>query len=265
MQPQAISVSIIIITWKMKALLERLLESIGAHTRGVSCEIIVIDNHSEDGTVETVRRRFPDVILISNEDNRGVAAARNQGLRIARGTYFLILDADMILIENSVLSLFEFMESALDVGVVGSKLISPEGNLQYNCKRYPTLGAFLLRRLGTYEQVHKSRTLQRHLMTDWDHASVREVDYLIGACQMIRRKALGEIGLLDEKIFYGPEDIDFCIRMHRGGWKVVYNPATKIIHYEQRMTKSRLLSPLSWKHLKGILYLYWKYRFRVAH
>lgn len=265
MQPQDISVSIIIISWKMRALLERLLESIVVNTGDVSYEIVVVDNHSEDGTVETVKSRFPQVILIKNEKNRGVAAARNQGFDIARGKYFLTLDADMMLIENSVKTLFEFMESEPEVGVAGSMLISTEGDLQYNCKRYPTLGAFLLRRLDSYERVHKSRTLRRHLMTDWDHASVREVDYLIGACQMIRREALEKVGLLDEKIFYGPEDIDFCIRMHKAGWKVMYNPSTKIIHYEQRMTKSQLLSPVSWKHLMGILYLYWKYKFRIAH
>lgn len=265
MDIQPIAVSIIIITWKMSALLQRLLESIVVHTHGVSYEIVVVDNHSEDGTAEMVERCFPSVRLVRNDVNRGVAAARNQGFKAARGNYFLILDADMMLVENSVRILYEFVESHREVGVAGSMLVSPEGALQYNCKRYPTLGALLLRRLDAYELVHKSRTLQHHMMTDWDHANIREVDYLIGACQMIRREALEKVGLLDERIFYGPEDIDFCIRMHRAGWKVMYDPSTRIIHYEQRMTKRKLFSPVSWKHLMGILYLYWKYRFRLVH
>ena len=95
-------------------------------------------------------------------------------------------------------------------------------------------------------------------MADWDHSSVREVDYVIGACQGIRRAAVTEVGLLDERIFYGPEDVDLCLRMHEAGWSVVYNPAAVVVHHERRLTRS-LFSALAWRHLWGVGYYFWKH------
>jgi len=258
-----IDVSIVIISWKMRSLLERMLDSLFLVTSDLNFEVILIDNNSEDGTIEMVSGRFPAIKLIKNSENRGVAPARNQGLEIAKGKYVLILDADMELVENSIKQLHEFMEKKPDCGLVGCKLVDTDGKLQFSCKRFPNLAALLYRRLEIFSFFKNSKTLKHHTMQEWDHSSIREVDYLIGACQFIRKEALDEVGLYDDKIFYGPEDIDFCLRMWKAGWKVMYYPFTQIIHHEQRITKQNYFSVLSLRHLKGIFYIFKKYNWKL--
>lgn len=258
-----VEISIVIISWKMKDLLERCLKTIYSFTTDVAFEIIVVDNNSLDGTSEMIENNFPDIKLIKNSENKGVAPARNQGIKETKGKYILILDADMELVENSIKQLYNFMESNPVAGMVGCKLVDKDFNLQFSCKRFPTMLAFLFRRLEWIDSVKNSQTLKHHTMQDWDHNEIREVDYLIGACQFFRREVINKIGMYDDKIFYGPEDIDFCLRIWKAGWKVYYYPFTKIIHHEQRITKKNLFSKISLKHFAGIIYLYRKYNCRL--
>lgn len=255
--------SIIIISWKMKNFLRICLESIFKFTEGLSFEIILVDNFSEDGTIEMIEKNFPQVHLIKNSQNKGVAPARNQGLKVAIGKYILILDADVELIENSILSLYQFIEDHPNCGMVGAKLVDAEKKLQYSCKRFPSLISLIYRRLENFTFVKKSKSLNYHLMKDWDHNSIREVDYLIGACQFFRKEIVEKVGLYDDKIFYGPEDIDYCIRIRKEGWEVYYYPYTQIIHHEQRITKKNLFSKITFRHFIGIIYIYAKYNGRI--
>lgn len=264
MNNKKIDISIVIISWKMKELLKSCLQSIYKFTTDVNCEIIVIDNDSQDGTSEMIQSEFPEIILIKNKENRGVAPARNQGMAISNGKYVLILDADVELIENSIFKLFEFMESNADCGLVGSKLVSTDRQLQFSCKRFPNLLSFIFRRLEHFDVIKNSKTLRYHTMQDWEHKEIKEVDYLIGACQFIRSDVIKKIGMYDDKIFYGPEDIDFCLRIWKAGWKVMYNPFTQIVHHEQRITKKNFFSSISLKHFIGILYIYRKYNFKIS-
>ncbi len=264
MNHKNIDISIVIISWKMKDLLQSCLQSIYKFTSGVKFEIIVIDNNSLDGTSEMIQSEFSDVILIKNSENRGVAPARNQGMAIAKGKYVLILDADVELIENTILKLYEYMESDPECGVVGSKLVSTDRELQFSCKRFPNLLSFIFRRLEHFDLIKNSKTLRYHTMKDWDHKEIKEVDYLIGACQFIRADVIKKIGMYDDKIFYGPEDIDFCLRIWKSGWKVMYYPHTQIVHHEQRITKKNIFSSISLKHFIGILYIYRKYKFKIS-
>jgi GT2 family glycosyltransferase len=248
----------------MKDYLDVLLTSIKKYSSGFTYEIILIDNNSMDGTVELINIKYPEVVLVKNSENKGVAPARNQGLKIAKGKYCLILDVDMELTENSIKSLFDYMQENDSCGLVGAKLTEPDGSLQYSCKKYPTLLSFVARRLESFSMVRNSRTLKNHLMDDWDHKSVSEVDYLIGACQFIRREVIEKIGFYDDKIFYGPEDIDYCIRVWRNGWKVVYYPLTSIIHHEQRITKKSFFSKITIRHFIGIFYIFKKYNWKLS-
>jgi GT2 family glycosyltransferase len=258
-----LDVSIVIISWKMKNLLYKCLQTIYKFTDGLSFEIIVIDNNSNDGTSQMIEENFPQIKLIKNFQNRGVAPARNQGIKMAQGKYIFILDADTELIENSLKHLYDFMEKTPDAGIVGCKLVDKNLNLQFSCKRFPSLLAFLFRRLEWINFIKNSKTLKHHTMQDWDHGQIKEVDYLIGACQFFRRGLIDQIGFYDDKIFYGPEDIDFCLRIWKAGWKVYYYPFTQIIHHEQRITKKKLFSKISFNHFIGIFYLYKKYKFKI--
>jgi GT2 family glycosyltransferase len=256
--------SVVIITWRMKDFLGQLISTVIQHTQGLSYEIIVVDNASGDGTAELVRKEFPSVHFIENSENLGVAPSRNQGFRVARGKFVVILDADMVLKENSLRKMLEFMSQHPDAGICGCRLTYADGTLQPSARRYPSPIAFLLRRLSFLKTVKNSQILRNHEMAEWDRSDIRAVDYVIGACQFIRREAMEQVGLLDEHIFYGPEDIDYCLRMYRAGWKVYYFPSTSIVHYEQRITKKKLFSRITWRHLKGVAYLFLKYHGRLT-
>jgi GT2 family glycosyltransferase len=157
------------------------------------------------------------------------------------------------------------MESDQYVGLSGAKLIDPEGNLQYTCRYFPTLWSKLGRQIPAILQDH---LLKDDELRDWDHINRRYVGYVIGACQMIRREAMEEIGLYDDNIFYGPEDVDYCLRMWKAGWRVLYSPAAVIVHMERRITKKHpWRNRLFWVHLKGLVRYFWqhKYLFRAPH
>lgn len=248
--------SIVIITFNSRHLLEPCVESVRASVRGTDYEIIVVENGSSDGTAEWLRRR-KDVRPIFNSANRGVAPARNQGLRAAEGRYLLILDADTLVEPGAFDALVARMDSRTDVGVGAPKLIDADGNLQYTCRLYPTLFSKIYRRLPF--EVAKRR-LAAELLEDWPHDTEREVDYVIGACQIIRREAWAQVGPLDEAVFYGPEDIDYCLRMWRAGWKVTYFPQAVVRHLERRITR-RLFSTVTFRHAMGLAHFFWKYKY----
>lgn len=254
-----IDVSIILITYRMRDMLRALLHSLEHFTEGFSREIILVDNHSGDGTIDMIRADFPQVRMIANDRNLGVAAARNQGFALAQGRYIVTLDADMVLTENALGVLRDFMDATPDAGLCGCRLTFPGGEVQPSARRFPSLAAFFMRRLSMFSLFRNSATLRRHEMADWDRSDTRPVDYVIGACQFIRREAMERVGFLDDHIFYGPEDLDYCLRMQQHGWRVYFVATTSIVHYEQRITRKKFFSRLTFLHFKGILHLFRKH------
>lgn len=253
--------SVVLISWKMRDLLSRMLATL-FQFNSLDMEVLCVDNGSEDGTSEMVAQDFPAVRLIKNPDNRGVAPARNQALRVARGKFIAILDADMELVEDSLGPIVQFLKENPKVGIAGCRLTFSDGSTQLNAKRFPSALALLSRRMKFLAETFGRKSLAEHEMVDWDRKTSREVDYLIGACQVFRREVLEEVGLLDEQIFYGPEDIDFCYRAKKKGWKIWWMHSVRIIHHEQRVTKKSPFSKISRKHYRGILYFFRKHGWR---
>jgi len=250
--------SIISLTWNSKNLIPECLNSLLGQIPS-DTEIIVIDNGSTDGSKELIRKRYPDIFLIENAENRGVGPARNQGLRIARAEHILVLDIDTIVQPGAIQALIQGMENHPEVGLSGAKLISPNGELQYTCRDFPTIWSKLFRQLP---QVFQDRFLADEELYNWDHSTPCYVGYVIGACQVIRRKAMEEVGFYDERIFYGPEDVDYCLRMWQSGWRVLYNPEAVIVHLERRITRRHLWrNPLFMIHLKGLVWYFWKHKY----
>ena len=225
--------SVVILTWNSRPLLEGCLAALPAATAPLASETIVVYNRSRDATGDLLTSRS-DIVTIRNPRNRGVAPARNQGLRCARGDFVALLDVDTVPAPGAFATLIAHLREAPRVGLVGPKLVGPDGGLQYSCRRFPTVLDKLLRRLPERwgRAVADDVELRR-----WDHQSVRRVDYVIGACQCIRGAVLGSVGRLDERIFYGPEDVDFCLRLWRAGHRVLYNPAAVVVHHEQRSAR----------------------------
>lgn len=247
--------SIVILTWNSKDFLKRCLDSISLGN--IKYEIIIIDNASTDHTIKMIEEEYPDVTLIKNDKNMGLPA-RNQGLSRAKGTFILLLDVDTISLPNSINTLLSYLDEHPDVGLVTAKLTDEEGNLQYTCHKFPTVIGKILRRCQfTWAQ----KTIYEDEYRGWDHNDVREVDYVTGACQMIRRTVYLKVGLIDNNIFYGPEDVDYCLRVWQSGYKVVYNPNAVIIHAERRMTTKSWFTRNTWAHVKGLFYFFLKHKY----
>lgn len=244
--------TVILLTWNSKGHIVPCLDSLAAAARGEPFEIIAIDNGSTDGTPEIIERRAPAARLIRNRENRGVAAARNQGLVLTRTPYAVILDVDTVVQPGALPRLLDFMEAEPDVGVCGPRLLLPDGAIQPSCQLFPTLADKVARQLPG--RIGR-RWLREVELADWDHEGVRDVDYVVGACQAIRMRALYSVGWLDERIFYGPEDVDLCLRMHLRGWRVVYLGDAVVRHECQRVTRQRI-NVLTLHHVRGLAHLY---------
>jgi GT2 family glycosyltransferase len=259
--------SIVILSWNSKDFLMRCLQSVGSCTIQPR-EVIVADNGSRDGSRELLlsMQQRGEVRAILNLSNHGIGPARNQAFAVARGEYFLSLDVDTEVIPGAIETLLQTMESNPNVGLSGPRLQSPKGERQDTCRDFPTLQTKICRQLPfSLRRVF----LKKAELLDWDHQGLRYVDYVIGACHMIRRSALEQVGPYDPLIFYGPEDVDLCLRMWLAGWKVIYNGRALIIHTERRITKkwSEMFNRTTRAHIKGLAYYFWKhgYLFRPPH
>lgn len=247
--------SVVILTWNSTGKIEPCLESLGQGTQ-VPDEIIIVDNGSKDTTRGVLAMQFPAVRVISNTFNQGVARARNQGLAAACGTYLLVLDDDTTVQPEALDRLVAVLETNPTVALCGPQLLSSAHEPMSINLTFPTL-SHKLRQWGMAERWKGS---------PWDNnisGRMRDVDYVIGACQLIRRAALDEIGLYDEHIFYGPEDIDLCLRLRQAGWRVIFQPAAQVIHAEQRRARS-VFSPIGRKHTAALGYYFWKHRYGLS-
>ncbi len=198
------------------------------------CEVIVVDNASHDGSPRMVEEEFPGVRLVANADNAGYSRAVNQAIRTAAGHYVLILNPDIEVLPGSIDALADHLDRNPETGIAGGKLLNPDGSLQYSCRTFYTLNTLLHRRTPIGKLFPNSRVVRDHLMMDWDHDSVREVDWMLGACLMVRRDAIREVGLMDERFFMYFEDVDWCYRMKQHGWHVVYVPDATMKHVHRR-------------------------------
>ena len=246
-------ISYIIITWNGRQLLANLLLSMNHQLDRADIEVIIADNGSIDGTKEWLAEYYPQIQLISLNSNRGVAYARNRALEKAKGEYLFILDNDIQITDEAVVGMEQFMDTHLETGMVGCRLVYPNGDLQESCKPYPGI----IQKTRHLLCPHSSTITYEQLILA---SKPFEPFYLIGACQMIRYSAYKQVGALDENIFYGPEDCDYCLRLRKNGWKVIYLPQFSMTHHCQRKTTTHPFSFLGRQHIKALLYFYWKHK-----
>jgi len=221
----SLPLSIIIVNWNTRELLAQCLESVGneilAHgTVPKSAEVFVVDNASTDGSAALVRERFPWVQLIENAENVGFARANNQAMREATGKYIMLLNSDTQLLPGTLPPFLAFMEQNPAVGMVGPEIIDGQGKVQLSWAQFPTL---LTELLGVHLRGRKFLSPE-----------VYAVDWLAGACLLVRREVLEQVGLFDERFFLYSEETDWCKRIVVAGWQIVYYPAVRVLHYEGR-------------------------------
>jgi hypothetical protein len=219
--------SIIIVSWNTKKLLEECLVSVCAQTKNLTFEIFVVDNASEDGTPQMVKEKFPAVRLIENKTNLGFAAANNLALQKAIGKYLLILNPDTIVLDSALEKAVQLLQSKSDVGILGVKTLNKDGSIQHTIRRDPTLSAAVLI-LIKLQHIFPPRD---YYQTDFDYSRETSVEQIQGSFMLIRREVADKIGYFDEKFFIWFEEVDLCLRARGAGWKISYSPAASIIHY----------------------------------
>lgn len=231
-------ISIVVVNYNVEFFLEQCLNSVRKSLENVSGEVFVVDNFSIDGSVEMVRQKFPEFILIDNKENLGFSKANNQAMRLAKGEYVLLLNPDTVVEEDSFEKIIQFMDENPDAGGLGVKMVDGKGRFLPESKRgLPTPGVAFYKIFGFSRLFPKSKTFGKYHLGYLDENETHEIDILSGAFMLMQNKALEKVGLLDEAFFMYGEDIDLSYRITKGGYKNYYYPKTSIIHYKGESTK----------------------------
>jgi len=236
-------VSIIIVNYNVKDLVDNCITSVYKASEGYNIEIFFVDNHSVDGSVKLISEKYPAVKIIPNKKNIGFAKANNIALKQATGKYILILNPDTVLEEGTFDKLIKFVEEEKNVGAVSSKLILKDGSLDSACRRsFPTLSAAIPRMLGLSKIFPKSKLFAKYNLTYLDENEITEVDAICGAFMFIPKVVLDKVGLFDEEYFMYGEDIDLCFKIKKAGYKIFYYPKIITVHLKGESTKKTKLS-----------------------
>jgi GT2 family glycosyltransferase len=221
-------ISIVIVSYNVSRLLDECLQSVARALKGVDGEVYVVDNHSVDDTLEMLRQRHPEVHVIANEQNVGFARANNQAIRMSAAEYVLLLNPDTVVYEPTLRGVLDFMDRHPEAGGAGVRMRSRDGQPAPESRRaLPTPWVAMLKMLGATKRYYMS-----HL--SWDEPG--QIEVISGAFCLLRRKALDQVGLLDEDYFMYGEDIDLSYRLLKGGWQNWYVPYD-IIHYKGESTQ----------------------------
>jgi GT2 family glycosyltransferase len=251
-----LELSLIIVNYNTKDLLGQCLASIYEQTKKIHFEVIIVDNNSTDGSGELVASKFPQVKLISNAVNKGFASASNEGLKLMKGKYGLLLNPDTVVLDNAFYKMVEFMESHKNIGILGCKILNPDATLQRAAFPRPTLitsvastlnlGRLLPAGQSRYFNLHLERIFPPNVTNSYyDHlyrttTKPFRVGWVSGACLLIRKETITDIGYLDENLFLFGEDADWCYRAKQKRWGVFLLPEAKIIHYGAMSTSDFL-------------------------
>jgi len=253
-------VSIIIVNYNTKDLLRNCLLSL----KEFNYEIIVIDNASTDGSISMVKCEFPKITLLENKENLGFGKANNQGMRIAGGKYIMLLNSDTIVKPTAINKMVEFMEKHPDIGLLGPRLLNDDSSIQPSVSTFPNLWYVFLRmfRLRQLKRIFPSKlfkniaisgilgyTIKSYFQSEEDNPL--EVDFVSGACMLIRKEVIEKVRMFDENFFMYVEDLDFCKRIKKAGWEICYYPLAEVIHLGGKSSGGtfRDYSPVSYQSL----------------
>lgn len=235
-----IDLSIVIVNYKTPELTLNAIHSVYRSDTAYQYEVFLIDNNSKDETVSRVRSDFPEVIVMENNDNVGFAKANNQAIRITEGRYVLLLNSDTLIQPDTLETMLRFMDEHQEVGASGCKVVLPDGSLDKACRRgFPTPSASFYYAFGFSKLFPNIPRFNQYQLGYLDPDDSYPVDCLVGAFMLVRRKAIDQVGGLDEDFFMYGEDIDWCYRIKQAGWDIYYYPKTHIIHYKGASSRKK--------------------------
>lgn len=248
-KPSSVDVSVIVVNYNTAHLLDRMLTALEAGRGDLKVQVVVVDNFSRDNSVEVLRTDHAHVELMANAENMGFGRANNLALPHVRGRYVLLLNTDAFVSADTLPRTVSFMDAHPKCGVLGVKLVSEDGFLQPSCRYFPTPWNAFLASTGLAPLFPRTRLVDD---MEWDHASVRECDWVPGCFYLVRREVIERVGLFDPRYFLYFEEVDHCRAVRSAGWNVVYYPYTQVVHIGGESaatagplsTVSRQLSPL---------------------
>jgi hypothetical protein len=258
--------SVIITNYKTPELLKLCLKSARECLAGLEFEAFIMDAETSEDTEFVVREFFPEFNFEPFQKNVGFRALVNEGLKKANGQFILILNSDIILKENAVQKLIEYLETHEEVAMIGPQLLNLDNSIQESCLRFFGPLTILARRTIFGRTAMGKKLLAKFLMRDYNHEEPREVDWLLGSSILVRSSALNRVGPMDERFFMYFEDVDWCRRFWQAGFKIVYLPQAKIYHYHLRVSKKTggladlFVNKYTWIHIISAIKYFLKYR-----
>ena len=250
--------SIVIVNWNTRDYLVGALQSIYENPPPCEFEAIVVDNDSPDGSAQAVRDQFQQVRLIANESNAGYAEGNNQGIRAATGEYVLLLNPDVLLPPDALDTSVRLLEARPDVGALGVRLVNPDLSVQRSVRGFPTPWAIFAEASGLSRLFSRSRLFGSYRMAWFTYDREAEVDQPMGTFLMIPRRAIEQVGLLDERFPIFFNEVDWCYRARKMGWKILFSPAVEIVHYGGGSTR-QVSAKMAWESRNGLLAFYRKH------
>ena len=248
-------ISIVIVNWNTKDLLRDCLKSVYQTVKDVKFEVIVVDNASNDGSVAMVTEEFTDVVIIENSENRGFGAANNQAFAVMKGRYALLLNTDAVLTENAVHELFTFMENHEEAAMAGGQLLDRDGSRQNSIANFPTIFTLLFN-ISFLEYLFPRKYPSKR----YKHEKPLAVESVIGACVMVRKKAMDEVGVFDERYFFFFEETDWALQMRVAGWRVYHVPSAMIYHLQGKSIGTNIRSRIEFYRSRYRFFAKWRGR-----
>lgn len=259
--------SIIVTHHQTPGLLNLCLKSIiDTIKNSIDCEILVVDSESQESTKYLIKEKYKSVKFVSFKKNVGYSKLVNSGLKKISGDYILILNADIIVLDDAIEKMINYLKKHSKTGIVGPQLLDFTNNIQFSCFSFPTFEAILARRTFWGKTRRGKKALNRFTLDNSKINQPKKVDWVQGSAMMLSKKAIDKVGLLDERFFMYFEDIDWCRRFWQNGYKVIYLPSVKMAHYYHRASKKLgpvldiLFNKRARIHIISALKYFWKYR-----
>jgi hypothetical protein len=251
--------STVIVNYRSREPLLQCLGALEADAADLAYETVVVDNDPSDGALAAVAAQYPTIRGIPNAENVGYARAINQGIAATTGEFVLAMNPDCVLEPGSIPALIAHLRAHPRTAIAGPRILDSDGTLQYSARSFPDHLTFLFNRYSLLTRLFPNNPWsRRYLLSDWDHRSLRDVDWLSGACMLVRREAIDQVGGMDERFFMFNEDVDWCRRMKLAGWAVSYVPGAQVVHHIGASRKKVAAKVIVERH-RGMIHYFHKH------